>query len=62
MPLFFFLDLERCNAVDRTFSDQNGENFLIYEIPDEELEMIGMEKANAITQWLCTALNFCHGP
>ena len=36
--------------MDQTFSDQNGENFLTYEIPDEDLEIIGMEKANAITQ------------
>lgn len=48
--------------MDQTFSDQNEENFLIYEIPDDELEVIGMEKANTITQWLCTALNFCPGP
>src|SRR5262249_39231150 len=48
--------------MDQTFRDQNEEKFLIHEIPDEELEVIGMEKANTITQWLCTALNFCPAP
>jgi hypothetical protein len=48
--------------MDQTFSDQNEESLLTYEIPDEELEVIGMEKAITITQWLCTALNFCPGP
>ena len=35
--------------MDQTFSDQNEKNFLIYEIPDDELEVNGMEKANTIT-------------
>jgi len=48
--------------VDQTISDQNEENFLIYEIPDEELEGFGMERANLITLWICTAQYFCPGP
>jgi hypothetical protein len=50
--------------MDQTFSHQNEEHFLAYDIPDEELEVIGMETTNAITltQWICTALYFCPGP
>jgi hypothetical protein len=49
--------------MDQTTSNQNEENFLIYEIPDEELEACGgMEKANSITLWVCTAQYFCPGP
>jgi hypothetical protein len=49
--------------MDQTFSNQNEENFLIHEIPDEELEAcIGTEKVNPFTMWVCTALNFCPGP
>jgi hypothetical protein len=48
--------------MDQTFPEKNEEKFLIHEIPDEELEVMGMEKSNTITQWLCTALNFCPGP
>jgi hypothetical protein len=49
--------------MDQPTTDQNEENFLIYEIPDEELEAyVGMEKANSITLWVCTAQYFCPGP
>jgi hypothetical protein len=56
--------LAGCIAMDQTFSHQNEEHFLTYDIPDEELEVIGMQTANAITltQWICTALYFCPGP
>ena len=49
--------------MDQPTYDQNEENFLIYEIPDEELEAsVRIEKANSITLWVCTAQYFCPGP
>ena len=55
----------RINAMDDLSSDQNEENFFMYEIPDDVLEAAaytGNEKANNFTQWVCTALYFCPGP
>ena len=50
-------------SMDQPSSHQNEENILIQEIPDEELEAcVGMEKANSITLWVCTAQYFCPGP
>jgi hypothetical protein len=51
------------NAMDQSSSSQIEESFLIYEIPDEELEAcVGTDKANSITLWVCTAFYFCPGP
>jgi len=47
-------------AMDKSFSDPNEENVLIYEISDEDLETC--DKGNSITLWVCTAQYFCPGP
>jgi hypothetical protein len=45
--------------------DQIDEEPLTYEVSDEALELATCterEKANAFTQWICTAIYFCPGP
>ena len=52
------------NGVD-DMTDENEENFLVYDISDEVLEAatcIGNKKENNFTQWVCTAMYFCPGP
>ena len=44
--------------------DQNEKELFTYEVSDEVLEVgcAEREKANTLTQWVCTAFYFCPGP
>ncbi len=45
-------------------SNQTDDEILYFDIPDAVLETSaggGDEKANAFTQWMCTAVFFCPG-
>jgi hypothetical protein len=49
--------------MDEITLDQNDEELPTYEVSDEVLEVAaGTEKANTLTQWVCTAAYFCPGP